>query len=85
MSQENVEIVRALAEGFQRGDHERAFDFYDPEIEWDTGTEGVAPGMAGVYRGYEAFGISGGDGFPRGRTFDSRSKTYETRATKSSC
>jgi ketosteroid isomerase-like protein len=53
MSQENVEIVRALAEGFQRGDHERAFDFYDPEIEWDTGTEGVAPGMAGVYRGYE--------------------------------
>ena len=53
MSQENVEIVRALTEGFQRGDHEQAFDFYDPEIEWDTGTEGVAPGMAGVYRGHE--------------------------------
>jgi ketosteroid isomerase-like protein len=53
MSQENVEIVRAVAEAFQRGDYERPFDFYDSEIEWDTGPEGVAPGMAGVYRGYE--------------------------------
>ena len=33
---ENVEIVRALAEGFQHRQHERAFEFYDPEIEWDA-------------------------------------------------
>jgi hypothetical protein len=40
MSQVNVEIdveiVGALAGSFQRGDHELAFDFYDPEIEWDA-------------------------------------------------
>lgn len=50
MSQENVEIVRALAEAFQRRQHERAFEFYDPEIEWDTSR---APTEAGVYHGYE--------------------------------
>ena len=53
MSEENVEIVRALTEAFQRRDYERAGGFYDPEIEWHTGTEGVAPGMAGVYRGMD--------------------------------
>ena len=36
MSQENVEIVRTLAEGFQHRQHERAFEFYDPAIEWDA-------------------------------------------------
>jgi hypothetical protein len=34
MSEENVEFVRGLIEDFRRRDHERAFDFYDPEIEW---------------------------------------------------
>ena len=38
MSQENVELVRDLLEAFQRRDHERAFDFYDPDIEWDATT-----------------------------------------------
>ncbi len=54
MSQENVEIVRAMAEAFQRGDLEGVFEFYDPEIEWDA-TEGhvAAPDLAGVFRGYE--------------------------------
>ena len=33
MSEENVKIVRDLIEAFRRRDHERAFDFYDPEIE----------------------------------------------------
>ena len=32
MSQENVELVRALLEAFALRDHERAFDFYDPDI-----------------------------------------------------
>ena len=40
MSQANVEIVRGLAEGFQRRQHERAFEFYDPEIEWDASRMG---------------------------------------------
>ena len=53
MSQENVEIVRALAEAFQRREQESAFEFYDPEIEWDATSEGVAPDIAGVYRGHE--------------------------------
>jgi ketosteroid isomerase-like protein len=54
MSQENVEIVRALAESFQRRDHERAFAFYDPEIEWDASQcAEVIPDIAGVYRGHD--------------------------------
>jgi ketosteroid isomerase-like protein len=36
MSQENVELVRDLLEAFQQRDHERAFGFYDPDIEWDA-------------------------------------------------
>jgi ketosteroid isomerase-like protein len=54
MSQENVEIVRTLMEGFQHRQHERAFEFYDPEIEWDASNVGqVVPDLAGVYRGHE--------------------------------
>ena len=34
MSQENVEIVRTLLDGFAHRQHERAFELYDPEIEW---------------------------------------------------
>ena len=44
MSEENVEIVRRLAEGFQRRQHERAFEFYDPEIEWDASGLAERPG-----------------------------------------
>jgi ketosteroid isomerase-like protein len=54
MSEENVAIVRELLEGFSRRDHERAFDFYDPEIEWDaTGLDATLPDLAGVYHGHE--------------------------------
>jgi ketosteroid isomerase-like protein len=54
MSQENVEIVRSLAEGFQHRQHERAFEFYDPEIEWDASNlRELIPDLAGVYRGHE--------------------------------
>lgn len=54
MSQENIQIVRTLAEGFQRGDHERAFDFYDPAIEWDASRfRERVPDLAGVYRGHD--------------------------------
>jgi ketosteroid isomerase-like protein len=54
MSQENVEIVRTLLQGFARRDHERAFDLYDPNIEWDASkTEGINSDIAGVYHGHE--------------------------------
>ena len=50
MSQENVEIVRGLLEAFRRRDHERAFDFYDPDIVWED-LSGQDTG--GVFHGYE--------------------------------
>ena len=54
MSQENVELVRDLLEAFRLRDHERAFDFYDPDIEWDsTRIAEFIPDLAGVYRGHE--------------------------------
>ena len=54
MSQKNVELVRDLLEAFQRRDHERAFDFYDPDIEWDaTRVAELIPDLAGVYHGHE--------------------------------
>src|SRR5689334_18578358 len=53
MSQENVEIVRTVAEGFQRRQHERAFELYDPEIEWDASRMAVSNMAAGVYHGHE--------------------------------
>ena len=54
MSGENVEVVRTLAEWFQRRQHERAFEFYDPEIEWDaTPRSGLQPDNAGIYHGYD--------------------------------
>ena len=53
MSQENVETVRGLLEGFQRREHERAFDFYDPDIVWE---EHGGPGLidrGDAYHGHE--------------------------------
>ena len=55
MSQENVEIVRTLLEGFAHRQHERAFVLYDPEIEWDASrmVGGLPDDVAGVYHGHE--------------------------------
>jgi ketosteroid isomerase-like protein len=54
MSQENVELVRDLLEAFRRRDHELAFDFYDPDIEWDATTARESnPDLADVYRGHD--------------------------------
>ena len=51
---ENVELVRDLLDAFARRDHERAFDFYDPDIEWDArGVVTVTPDIAAVYRGHD--------------------------------
>jgi ketosteroid isomerase-like protein len=54
MSEENVALVRELLEMFDRREHERAFDFYDPEIEWDASNMGeTLPDLAGVYHGHD--------------------------------
>ena len=54
MSQENVEIVRKLLTDFRHRDHERAFEYYDPEIEWDaTSVAEMVPDLAAIYRGHD--------------------------------
>jgi ketosteroid isomerase-like protein len=54
MSEENVEIVRALLEAFRRRDNEATVALTAPEIEWDaTRFAGVIPDLAGVYHGIE--------------------------------
>jgi len=53
MSQENVELVRDLLDAFVRRDHERAFDFYNPDIEWDASHQYLIPDTMAVYRGHE--------------------------------
>ena len=52
VSQENVKIVRELLDAFARREHERAFELYDPDIEWDASLQ-PAPDAAGVYRGHD--------------------------------
>ena len=34
MSQENVEIVRALYAAWRRGDYDTALEFFDSQVEW---------------------------------------------------
>jgi ketosteroid isomerase-like protein len=55
MSQQNVEIVRTLLEGFAHRQHERAFEFYDPEIEWDASrmAGGLPDDVSAVYHGHD--------------------------------
>jgi ketosteroid isomerase-like protein len=57
MSEENVQIVRDLTERFKQRDHERAFHFYDEEIEWDStpmGDGDALPGdLVGVFHGHD--------------------------------
>jgi ketosteroid isomerase-like protein len=52
VSQENVEIVRATWEAWERGDMEAIFAFYDPAIVWDQTGYG-APGLADLYHGHD--------------------------------
>jgi uncharacterized protein len=51
MSQENVEIIRSLADAFQRGDSAAFFSVLDADVEWHDQT--AIPG-ADVHRGREA-------------------------------
>jgi ketosteroid isomerase-like protein len=54
MSAENVALVRELLELFAHRQHERVFDLYDPDIEWDASAAGMLPpDLARVFRGHE--------------------------------
>jgi ketosteroid isomerase-like protein len=53
MAQANADIVRRMAEGWQGGDLEEAYDFFDPAIEWDSTRMGaLIPDIAGVFHGH---------------------------------
>jgi ketosteroid isomerase-like protein len=52
MSQQDVEMVRAAYEAFNRQDIPAVLATYDPSIEWTEGGGGRAP--AGTFRGPEA-------------------------------
>src|SRR5687767_1326419 len=54
MSQENVEIVRRMADAFQRRDLEMAFDYYDAAIVWDgSAGELINPDVGGTFHRHE--------------------------------
>ena len=55
MSQENVEIVRQLYAWWAAGEADKAFKFYDPEIEWDSSATPwlMELGFAKFYRGHD--------------------------------
>jgi ketosteroid isomerase-like protein len=52
MSQENVELVRAIYDAWDRGDPEAVFELIDPEVEWygppDVSGSGLSRGHEGV-------------------------------------
>jgi uncharacterized protein len=54
MSQENVEIVRAVYEAWTRGDYEAVFERFNPEVEWfpppDISSSGQRRGHKGIRR-----------------------------------
>src|SRR5205085_4370855 len=61
MSRENVELVRATVEAYQRpemiallADGELDLDTVHPDIEWDASRlDEMIPDLAGVYRGHD--------------------------------
>jgi ketosteroid isomerase-like protein len=53
MSQENVEIVRRMADAYNRRDVEAMLDELQPEIEWRPWLQVQLGGGATVYRGHQ--------------------------------
>jgi ketosteroid isomerase-like protein len=55
MSDENLQLVRKLYEWMAAGDAEKAFELYDPEIEWDSSNAPwlLALGFEPIVRGHE--------------------------------
>jgi ketosteroid isomerase-like protein len=54
MSEENVEIVRAIMDAQARGDWPAVFAHYHPEIEWDQSRNRLAFDRPPVSKGHEA-------------------------------
>jgi ketosteroid isomerase-like protein len=52
VSEENVELVRAAWDAWERGDTDAVFAFYDPEIVWDQAGYG-ATDFANLYHGHD--------------------------------
>ena len=59
MSQENVEVVRAAYDAFERGDLEAVSQLHDPAIEWHTSVEdpdaAIHCGPVAVRRYFEGY------------------------------
>jgi ketosteroid isomerase-like protein len=53
MSQENVEIVRAMAAAYNRGDLDAMLEAYDPAVEFVTLLQGTRHGKNGLRRIYD--------------------------------
>ena len=53
MSQKNVEIVRRVAEAFNRRDVSGMVEEHDPDVEWHPAMQTSLGGEATVYRGHE--------------------------------
>jgi ketosteroid isomerase-like protein len=56
MSQENVELVRSIFDGWSRGDFGVGWDLMTPDFEWRQHREAVEPGShrgAGIERALE--------------------------------
>jgi ketosteroid isomerase-like protein len=54
MSRENVEIVRAAYDAWNRGDLQSVLDRLHPELEWEENPD-VYPGLDRSYRGHAGF------------------------------
>ena len=94
MSQENVEIVRAAYEAFERGDLDAVSQLHDPAIEWQTSAEdpdvATHRGRVAVRRYFEGY-IETFPGFraeleecvatPDGRVFTTTRYTGRARAS----
>ena len=51
MSQENVEIMKAVMSRFEAGDRNEWRKHFDPDVVWDTSTSKMP--AAGIYYGHE--------------------------------
>ena len=54
MSQENIELLRAGYDAWNRGDLQSVLDGLHPEVEWEENPDAL-PGMDRVYRGHAGF------------------------------